>query len=49
MFGGLYIEMVVFKVLGKWVFGSGWLEALINAIVVLLGVVNFFLIVSYII
>ena len=31
MFGGLHIEMMAFKVLGKWLDGSGWTEILTNA------------------
>lgn len=31
MFGGLHIEMTAFKVLGKWLDGSGWTEIVTNA------------------
>ena len=34
MLGGLHSEMAAFKVLGKWVLGSGWPEALTSATVV---------------
>ena len=31
MFGGLHNEMTAFKILGKWLDGSGWTEILTNA------------------
>ncbi|KAJ8416192.1 hypothetical protein AAFF_G00382140 [Aldrovandia affinis] len=31
MFGGLHIEMAVLKMLGNWLQGSGWVEALVQA------------------
>ena len=31
MFGGLHVEMTAFKVLGKWLSGSGWTDVLTNA------------------
>ena len=31
LLGGLHIEMAAFKALGRWVDGSGWTQALVNA------------------
>ena len=31
MFGGLHIEMAVLKMLGDWLKGSGWVQALVRA------------------
>ena len=31
MFGGLHIEMAALKMLGNWLQGSGWVEALVQA------------------
>lgn len=47
IFGGFYIEMVVFKVFGKWLDGSGWKEAFMKVEVVFEGVVELFIFVSY--
>ena len=43
MLGGLHIEMAAFKMLGKWLSGSGWAEALCNAEVATQGVADSFL------
>ena len=37
MLGGLHIEMALFNMLGKWLDGSGWSSALIEAAVVTSG------------
>lgn len=47
MFGGLHIEMAAFKMLGKWLNGSGWTEALCNAGVATQGVADSFLTASH--
>lgn len=47
MFGGLHIEMTAFKVLGKWLDGSGWTEILTNAGVASQGVVDSFIACSH--
>ena len=47
MLGGLHIEMAAFKMLGKWLSGSGWAEALCNAGVATQGVANSFLAASH--
>lgn len=31
MMGGLHIEMVALRVLGRWLDGSGWVDALVQA------------------
>ena len=38
MFGGLHIEMAVYKALGKWLDGSGWTDVLADAGVATPGV-----------
>ena len=43
MVGGLRIEMAAFKMLGKWVSGSGWVEAICNSGVATQGVAESFL------
>eukprot|EP00794_Sanderia_malayensis_P001481 gene1481-1638_t len=48
MMGGLHIEIAAFKALGKWLNGSGWVEALINASVASSGVADSFLSASHI-
>ena len=48
MFGGLHIEMAAFKALGKWIHGSGWIEALTNGSVASSGVADSFLSASHI-
>ena len=47
MFGALHIEMTAFKVLGKWLDGSGWTEILTNAGVASQGVVDYFIACSH--
>lgn len=47
MFGGLYIDMVVFKLFGDLLKGSGWVIVLFEVDVVFFGIVKFFLIVFY--
>ncbi|KAK3720972.1 hypothetical protein QZH41_006543 [Actinostola sp. cb2023] len=47
MFGGLHIEMTAFKVLGKWLDGSGWTEVLSTANVATQGVVDSFITASH--
>lgn len=49
MFGGLYIEMVVFKFFGDWFNGSGWISVFVVVEVVIGGVVDFFIKVIYVI
>ena len=41
--GGLHIEMASFKMLGKWVAGSGWADVMCNAGVATQGVTDSFL------
>ena len=48
MLGGLHIEMAAFKMLGKWVSGSGWAEVICNAGVATQGVAESFLTASHI-
>ena len=48
MFGGLHIEMAALKALGKWIDGSGLIEALANASVASSGVAESFLIASHV-
>ncbi len=48
MLGGLHIKMAAFKALGKWVHGSGWIEALTNGSVASSGVADSFLSASHI-
>ena len=48
LLGGLHIEMAAFKALGRWVDGSGWTEALVNASVTTSGVANSFITASHI-
>ena len=48
MFGGLHIEMASFKMLGKWLSGSGWAEVMCNAGVATQGVAESFLSASHI-
>lgn len=43
MLGGLHIEMSAFKVLGKWLTGSGWTQTLCSAGVATQGVADSFL------
>ena len=43
MFGGLHIEMAVFKVLGEWLEASGWTYAFSQADVVSSGTADSFL------
>lgn len=40
MFGGLYIEMVVFKLFGNLLKGSGWVIVLFEVDVVFFGIVE---------
>lgn len=47
MFGGLHVEMAAFKVLGKWLSGSGWTDVLSNAGVATPGVSDSFLAASH--
>ena len=47
MLGGLHIEMAAFKMLGKWVSGSGRAEAICNAGVATQGVAESFLTASH--
>ena len=47
MLGGLHIEMAAFNMLGKWLNGSGWAEALCNAGVATQGVADSFLSASH--
>ena len=48
MFGGLYIEMAAFKVLGKWLETSGWTRALSQAEVASSGTADSFLKASHV-
>ena len=48
MFGGLHIEMAALKALGKWINGSGLIEALANASVASSGVAESFLTASHV-
>ena len=48
MLGGLKIEMADIKVIGKWLSGRGWEEALCNAGVARQGVANSFLAASHV-
>lgn len=48
MFGRLHIEMTAFKVLGKWLDGSGWTEILTNAEIASQGVVDSFITCSHV-
>ena len=48
MFGGLHIEMAAFKVLGDWMDGSGWPEALTQANVAGAGTADSFLKASHV-
>ena len=48
MFGGFHIEMTAFKVLGKWLDGSGWTEILTNAQIASQGVVDSFITCSHV-
>lgn len=43
MMGGLHIEMVVLKIIGDWLRGSGWVEALVQADITSAGVCDSFL------
>ncbi|KAG7161157.1 hypothetical protein Hamer_G024212, partial [Homarus americanus] len=43
MFGGLHIEMAALKMLGDWLEGSGWVEALVQAKIATPGSANSFL------
>ena len=42
MFGGLHIETVLYKALGKWLDGSGLTDVLVDAQVATLGVSDSF-------
>ena len=48
MFGGLYIEMAAFKVLGEWLETSGWTHALSQAEVASSGTADSFLKASHV-
>ena len=48
MLGGLQIEMASFKILGKWLSGSGWAGVMCNAGVATQGVAESFLSVSHV-
>lgn len=48
MMGGLHIEMASFKMLGKWLSGSGWPEVMCNAGVATQGVAESFLFASHV-
>ena len=48
MLRGLHIEMAAFKMLGKWVSGSGWAEAICNAGVATQDMAESFLTASHI-
>ena len=43
LLGGLHTEMTIYKVLGHWLEGSGWVEALHQANIATLGVAESFL------
>ncbi|KAK0146492.1 hypothetical protein N1851_014183 [Merluccius polli] len=43
MFGGLHIEMAALKMLGSWLQGSGWVEALVEADIASSGTADSFL------
>ena len=43
MFGGLHVEMTTLKAIGKWLEGSGWTSALVQANVASPGTANSFL------
>lgn len=47
MFGGFYIEIAVFKVVGEFLDGSGWVNVFVNVDIVSFGIVELFLKVSY--
>ena len=47
MFGGLHIEIAAFKVLGEFLDGSGWVNALVNADIASPGTAESFLKVSH--
>ena len=40
MFGGLHIQMGALKTLVNWLKGSGWLQALVDANITTLGIVD---------
>ena len=48
MMGGLHIEMASFKMLGKWLSGSGWPEVMCNAGVATQGIAESFLSASHV-
>ena len=48
MLGGLHIEMASFKMLGKWVAGSGWADVMCNAGVATQEVADSFLTASHV-
>ena len=43
MFGGLHIEMASLKLLGNWLEGSGWVQALTQADIATSGIADSFL------
>ena len=43
MFGGFHIELTHFKVLGSWLVGSGWVQALVHANIASSGTADSFL------
>ena len=43
MFGGFHIELTLFKVLGSWLVGSGWVQALVHANIASSGTADSFL------
>jgi len=47
MFGGLYIEIAAFKALGEFLYGSGWVNALVNADIASPGTAESFVKVSH--
>ena len=42
LFGGLHIEMAALKAVGKWLEGSGWAQALVQAEIVTAGMADSF-------
>ena len=48
MFGGLHIEMALLKVLGDWLEGSGWTNALVQADIAGSGTANSFIHASHV-
>ena len=41
MFGGLHIEMAALKILGDWLRGSGWVQALVQVDIASPGIADY--------